>query len=99
MPSDTSVLLNNLFNQGGHASDVIHQNQVMINEGYRIIFLNFNYNTTSGRLEYAASVFQRRELTESEYNLMKKCQNPDVDFQWYSWYLPKLDTSISSAIT
>lgn len=33
----------------------------MLNEGYRVVFINYNYNTTTGKLKYAASIFRRNK--------------------------------------
>lgn len=39
----------------------------MLNEGYRVIFINFNYNTSTGKLKYAASIFRRNKCFDTGF--------------------------------
>ena len=66
MASNPATLLKTFFEQNGTASAIIRERYLMLNEGHRVIFINFNYDATSGKLKYAASIFRRNIVPHSE---------------------------------
>ena len=59
MACNASNLLHNFFNSDGITSGICRERNLMLSEGHRVVFLNYNYNTTNGKLKYAASIFRR----------------------------------------
>lgn len=69
--TNAATLLQNFFDQNGEASAIIRERNLMLNEGHRVIFINFNYNATTGKLKYAASIFRRQEVTGDEAKMIQ----------------------------
>ena len=51
-------LLNNFLDNGA-ASASWSEKLLMLNEGRRVVFISYQYNSATGKLKYAASVFRR----------------------------------------
>ena len=80
MSSKAATLLKNFFYQNGAASAIIRERYLMLNEGHRVIFINFNYDATTGKLKYAASIFRRDIVPHSEAAAIQFCSDTEQFF-------------------
>lgn len=80
MASNSATLLKTFFKQNGTASAIIRERYLMLNEGHRVIFINFNYNATTGKLKYAASIFRRDIIPHSEAAAIQFCSQTEQFF-------------------
>lgn len=67
-------LLNNFLDNGA-ASASWSEKLLMLNEGRRVVFISYQYNSATGKLKYAASVFRR----DSAMNDMSTWTKDEVD--------------------
>jgi hypothetical protein len=75
-------LLNQFLDNDGDASGSWTLKNLMLNEGRRVIFINHSYNSATGKLKYAASVFRRDPVLifeDGEYYLPEGWEEGDLD--------------------
>ena len=88
--TNAATLLQSFFDQEGRASAITRERNLMLNEGHRVIFINFNYDATTGKLKYAASIFRRQEVTGDCAKLIQhRCDyNEEGEYVGYSFIRP-----------
>lgn len=59
MANQAFTLLDSFFGSDGATAGITRERNLMLNEGYRVIFISYNYNRITGKLKYAASIFRR----------------------------------------